>query len=433
MATNLHKNSDENNKHTPKGFSAASNMSRLLRDEEGESTYTPEQMLPAAIDFVDGNAAPPTEVSGDIYVLVDLGSGAENAGWDGASYNDWVRFNGTVWVDITPSNGDICYDKSEDIYKRYESPNWLQLVPDAENIYNTNSTFTGNRTADLNSNTLTFSNGGGVIIEGDDTLSTSTVFKLQDGDTVPSDLWDFRANADVYQGANSVWYLQGNNLQYELSATTNRFGAIASNSYSQIYVDENTNNDLRLIGLTNNTTTQNGFIIDTQANSRQGRLRLFSSGSLATVINSSSTSPSYFSYDLVVGHTGVVNSRMFSVDNRTGSDNGAAFGYNGTTHLNILTRSTGSYITMGTNAASGSSADVLISGFTLPSHFDNGQGVIIGAKTKSGSELVRIVGDTLINGNINATTYSVNGTAGANFSGAVTNITVVDGIVTAVS
>ena len=36
-------------------------------------------------------------------------------------------------------------------------------------------------------------------------------------------------------------------------------------------------------------------------------------------------------------------------------------------------------------------------------------------------------------GNIESTTYSVNGTAGANFSGAVTNITVVDGIVTAVS
>jgi len=36
-------------------------------------------------------------------------------------------------------------------------------------------------------------------------------------------------------------------------------------------------------------------------------------------------------------------------------------------------------------------------------------------------------------GNLNATRYKVNGVAGANFSGAVTNITVVDGIVTAVS
>ncbi len=38
-----------------------------------------------------------------------------------------------------------------------------------------------------------------------------------------------------------------------------------------------------------------------------------------------------------------------------------------------------------------------------------------------------------VSGNLNATRYKVNGVAGANFSGAVTNITVVDGIVTAVS
>ena len=38
-----------------------------------------------------------------------------------------------------------------------------------------------------------------------------------------------------------------------------------------------------------------------------------------------------------------------------------------------------------------------------------------------------------VSGNLNATRYKVNGVAGANFTGAVTNITVVDGLVTAVS
>ena len=38
-----------------------------------------------------------------------------------------------------------------------------------------------------------------------------------------------------------------------------------------------------------------------------------------------------------------------------------------------------------------------------------------------------------VSGNLNATRYKVNGVAGANFSGAVTNITVVDGLVTIVS
>jgi hypothetical protein len=36
-------------------------------------------------------------------------------------------------------------------------------------------------------------------------------------------------------------------------------------------------------------------------------------------------------------------------------------------------------------------------------------------------------------GTVDATRYKVNGVAGANFTGAVTNITVVDGLVTAVS
>jgi hypothetical protein len=38
-----------------------------------------------------------------------------------------------------------------------------------------------------------------------------------------------------------------------------------------------------------------------------------------------------------------------------------------------------------------------------------------------------------VSGTANATAYKVNGVAGANFTGAVTNITVVDGLVTAVS
>ena len=56
----------------------------------------------------------------------------------------------------------------------------------------------------------------------------------------------------------------------------------------------------------------------------------------------------------------------------------------------------------------------------------------VGIGTAAGSE-VGASNQLEVNGNTDSTTYSVNGTAGANFSGAVTNITVVDGIVTAVS
>jgi hypothetical protein len=51
----------------------------------------------------------------------------------------------------------------------------------------------------------------------------------------------------------------------------------------------------------------------------------------------------------------------------------------------------------------------------------------VGIGTSTPTDALQVVG------NLNATRYKVNGVAGANFSGAVTNITIVDGLVTAAS
>lgn len=59
----------------------------------------------SAKDYItDNTAAPPTEVSGDRYILSHDG-GAPNAGWDGASAGDVVEFNGTTWDATTPTVG----------------------------------------------------------------------------------------------------------------------------------------------------------------------------------------------------------------------------------------------------------------------------------------------------------------------------------------
>jgi hypothetical protein len=79
-----------------------------------------------AINFVDGNAAPPTAFTDDIYVLIDLGNGAINAGWNGAIYNAWVINDGTVWQSQSPTNGAICYDKTAAINKRYNGSTWVE-------------------------------------------------------------------------------------------------------------------------------------------------------------------------------------------------------------------------------------------------------------------------------------------------------------------
>lgn len=59
----------------------------------------------SAKDYIVNNTAvPPTEVSGDRYILSHDG-GAPNAAWDGASAGDLVEFNGTIWVATTPTLG----------------------------------------------------------------------------------------------------------------------------------------------------------------------------------------------------------------------------------------------------------------------------------------------------------------------------------------
>jgi len=63
------------------------------------------EWLNSALDYItDNTALPPTEVTGDRYVLSHDG-GAPNAAWDGASAGDVVEFNGTTWDATTPTVG----------------------------------------------------------------------------------------------------------------------------------------------------------------------------------------------------------------------------------------------------------------------------------------------------------------------------------------
>jgi hypothetical protein len=81
------------------------------------------------IDYVDCTQAPPTEVTGDRYILDDTGS--VNAGWDGASQFDIVEFGGSTWAASTPSEGWRCYVDNENGDRRYiddGTPAWEQVT-----------------------------------------------------------------------------------------------------------------------------------------------------------------------------------------------------------------------------------------------------------------------------------------------------------------
>jgi hypothetical protein len=119
----LHKNiSAEGDIHNPKWFSGANNGDVAWRNELGVLESTDELVLPAALDFVDGSAAPPTSNSGDIYVL---SSGASvNAGWGTVALGDWVRYDGTTWNDVTPQKSTLCYNENTDALNSYDGVNW---------------------------------------------------------------------------------------------------------------------------------------------------------------------------------------------------------------------------------------------------------------------------------------------------------------------
>lgn len=128
MSSNLHRNSTEANKHTPKGFDLADNNSTLLRDERGQSRYIDNLVNERVENLVDGFNAPPTTTSGHLYVLIDEGSGTVNTDWNGANYNDIVRIQDGVWVNITPVNGYLIFNKTDEKYYKFGSTGWQKLI-----------------------------------------------------------------------------------------------------------------------------------------------------------------------------------------------------------------------------------------------------------------------------------------------------------------
>ena len=111
--------------HNPKWFSGANNGDYAFKNEKGELESIDELLLPAALNFVDGSAAPPTTNSGDIYILSSGGS--VNAGWGSVSLQDWVRYDGTQWNSITPQKSSLCYDKTADSLKVYDGASWAGM------------------------------------------------------------------------------------------------------------------------------------------------------------------------------------------------------------------------------------------------------------------------------------------------------------------
>lgn len=92
-----------------------------------ESLIQNFEFVNSALDYiVDNTLAPPTEVSGDRYVLSHDG-GAPHANWDGAAAGDIVQFNGTSWVATTPTTGMmISIDDEATSLRQWSGSAWSQ-------------------------------------------------------------------------------------------------------------------------------------------------------------------------------------------------------------------------------------------------------------------------------------------------------------------
>ena len=81
----------------------------------------------AVLAITDNTAVPPTEVIGDRYII-DNTAGVINPAWDGASKNDIVEFDGTDWINTTPTVGTFCYVEDEMKLYLFDGTVWQPIT-----------------------------------------------------------------------------------------------------------------------------------------------------------------------------------------------------------------------------------------------------------------------------------------------------------------
>jgi len=77
----------------------------------------------SCLSYVDNTAVPPTEVTGNRYILD--ATGASHANWDGAAANSIVEFNGTTWDEIVPNEGYSTWLENDDNERVFNGSAWV--------------------------------------------------------------------------------------------------------------------------------------------------------------------------------------------------------------------------------------------------------------------------------------------------------------------
>lgn len=137
---NWHKEIENDQLHDPKDFSLATKGDVMWKDGFNEIEWLQSPVLPAVLDVVTASSTPPTEVHGARYLLID--TTAVNAAWDGAAQNDWVEYDSSadLWINITPEEGALCYDKDTDALQKYDGSTWSSASGSSGSFVKTDGT-----------------------------------------------------------------------------------------------------------------------------------------------------------------------------------------------------------------------------------------------------------------------------------------------------
>lgn len=194
------------------------------------------------------------------------------------------------------------------------------------------------------------------LVKGADTLPTSTAFEIYDGDTVPSSLWDFRNNGDVYLGKNSDFNLASNLLSFTTTGTS-AYDAITVNTFNGSYFKYQ---------------NRGGVVIKSQG-----------SNNAITVRNTADTLDTFEVFSSGGGDWDCVNSDIrlgnFTNNDYVNIDNNGLYGViGGVTHHEIGLLNTNSWTAFFTQ------------GFTANSYF------AVGSNGRVFTEEISLRGDTLV-------------------------------------
>ncbi|MFC1509969.1 beta strand repeat-containing protein, partial [Candidatus Omnitrophota bacterium] len=113
----------------------------------------------AAMDLItDNTALPPDETTGNRYILTTTG-GAPHANWDGAEAGDMVEFDGSVWVEEDPQDGDAVFIEDIDTGYVYADSLWTPFTGA--------SAYTWGNGLDSAGNTVSVGAGAGIDVAAD--------------------------------------------------------------------------------------------------------------------------------------------------------------------------------------------------------------------------------------------------------------------------